>query len=78
MKDGWSATYMGAVSYKKLVSTTVTSTFSPRTEKSSKWLGVSSNLRASSMLAKRSPRLLPMPMAAKEKFKDGTFEIRSN
>jgi hypothetical protein len=67
MNAGWSVTYIGPVSYMKLVLTTSTSVCwgmtLPVDEKT--WLGSSSKRRATSMFRNRSPRLDPSAMTAR-------------
>ena len=67
MNAGWSVTYIGPVSYMKLVLTTSTlvcwGMALPVDEKT--WLGSSSKRRATSMFRNRSPRLDPSAMTAR-------------
>ena len=74
MNAGWSGTYIGPVSYMKLVLTTSTLAFwgmsslvNDRT-----WLGSSSKRRATSMFWNQSPRLDPSAMTAQW----GVFIVR--
>lgn len=62
MNFGWSSTYIGAVSYMKLVFTTTT--LGDPVHSSRFALGASRRRRAHSMLEKRSPMFAPTAMAA--------------
>lgn len=62
MNDGCVVTYMGGVSYMKLVLTIDTSAFSSR--QSRRALGTSRRRNAVSMFMNRSPRFEPSAMAA--------------
>ena len=63
MNFGWSSTYIGDVSYMKLVSTTATREGPAHFSRSAP--GISRRRSAVSMLANRSPIFAPTAMAAR-------------